>query len=122
MKTPVFIRARVCTRIDDETVCTTREKKIVLAMVEDTKGTMLDGREVVKIDNWWYYIPPKGFILPQIDDSPSWVPPLQPPSPPEPPMTAPQPQTTAKPAPVEKEKVKPVVEKPKEKPKGFFKW
>lgn len=78
MKKPTFIKARVCTRIDDETVCTTREKKIVLAMVEDTKGTMLDGREVVKVDNWWYYIPSRGTdIIPRHDDGP--------PSPPMPP-------------------------------------
>jgi hypothetical protein len=58
----MFIKARVCTRIDDETICTTREKKIVLAVIEDTKGNLLDGREVVKIDKWWYYIPPRGEI------------------------------------------------------------
>ena len=114
MKKPMFVKARVCTRIDDETICTTREKKIVLAVIEDTRGNMLDGREVVKIDNWWYYIPPKGSILQQIDDSPPWMPPRQP-SPPMPPVTIPESIS------VEKEKIKPaVVEKPKEKPKGFF--
>jgi hypothetical protein len=80
MNKPMFIKARVCIRIDGETVCTTKEKKVVLAMVDDAKGTLLDGREVVKIDNWWYYIPPH-------DDYP-WGPgkkkrPLNPPEPPE---------------------------------------
>jgi len=60
VQSPVFIKARVCTRIDNETVCTTKEKKIIVNEYGDTKGTMLDGREVVKIENWWYYIPPKG--------------------------------------------------------------
>ena len=90
MKKPIFIKARVCTRIDDETICTTREKKVVLAMVDDTRGTLLDGREVVKIDNWWYYIPPRG------GETAPWEP-RQPPSPPEPPATEPD----------EKEKKKP---------------
>lgn len=67
MKTPIFIKARVCTRIDDETICTTREKKVVLAVVEDTRGRLLDGREVVKIDNWWYYIPPRSIEYPSLD-------------------------------------------------------
>ncbi len=117
MKTPVFIKARVCTRIDDETICTTREKKIVLAVIEDNKGNLLDGREVVKIDNWWYYIPSKGTVMQPIDDSPPWVPPR----PPQPPATAPAPEpqppaAVVKPKPVEQPKT---VEKPKPK-KSFF--
>jgi len=94
MKKPTFIKARVCTRIDDETVCTTKEKKIVLAMVEEDKGTMLDGREVIKVDNWWYYIPSRGTETApwRHDDGP----PRQP-SPPVPPIT----KTEEKPKPDE---------------------
>lgn len=65
VQAPVFIKARVCTRIDNETVCTVGQKKIIVNDFGDTKGTMLDGREVVKIDNWWYYIPPNGNIMSQ---------------------------------------------------------
>jgi hypothetical protein len=52
-----FIKARVCVRIDNEVICTLGQKKIVLSD-DENKGRLLDGREVVKLDNWWYYIPP----------------------------------------------------------------
>lgn len=114
MKTPTFIKARVCVKLDGDVLCTTHEKKVVLAVVDDTRGVLLDGREVFKVEGWWYYIPPKGAIMQPVDDSPPWVPPI----PPQPPVTAPEPQQPAKvikPKPVEQ----PKTEKPKEK-KGFF--
>lgn len=81
-------------------------------MVDDTKGTLLDGREVVKVENWWYFIPPTGAILQPVDDSPPWVPP-RPPQPPE---------STPEPKPVESKPKPASVEKPVEKPKEKTKW
>lgn len=45
----------VCVKIDDEAVCTLARKKIVLT--DGDKGRLLDGREVVKVEGKWYYIP-----------------------------------------------------------------
>lgn len=112
MKTPVFIKARVCVHLADETLCTTHEKKVVLAFIEDNKGNLLDGREVFKIDNWWYYIPPRGEITTSWEHEKREPPKM--PEPPQPPVTKPEPQPVT--ASVEKTSE----EKPKEKPKGFF--